>query len=123
MNRNIAFSLVLATAAIGNAYAGDGEFAHDQQTPFTSTASRAQVKSELAQYRRDGIDTTSYEYNPLSQFKSGLTRAEVTADYIANRSQVAAMNAEASGAEAVACNVEWQRHPTQMAGDPENNAK
>ena len=91
------------------------------RTPFTSTASRAQVQAELAQYRRDGIDTSSYEYNPLSQFKSGLTRKEVTADYIANRSQVAAMNAEASGAEAVAHNAQGQRRgATQMAGDPEN---
>lgn len=120
MNRNIAFSLVLATAAIGNAYAGDGEFAHDQTTPVTSTVSRAQVKAELAQYRRDGIDTSSYEYNPLSQFKSGLTRAEVTADYIANRSQVAEMNAEASGAEAVARNVERRPSTIQMAGQTEN---
>jgi hypothetical protein len=120
MNRTIALSLVLATAAIGNAFAGDGEFAHDQQAAFSSTASRAEVQSELAQYRRDGIDTSSYEYNPLSQFKSGLKRAEVTSDYIANRAQVAAMNAEASGAEAVARNVDLQRHATTMAGDPVN---
>ena len=120
MNRTIALSLVLATSAFGSAYAGDGEFAHDQQAPITSTASRAQVQAELAQYRRSGIDTTSYEYNPLSQFKSGLTRAEVTADYIANRDQVAASTGEGSGAEAVARNVDLQRHPTTMAGDPVN---
>jgi hypothetical protein len=73
MNRNIAFALVLATAAIGNAFAGE---ITPEPAPFVST----------------------------------LTRAEVTADYIANRAQVAALNAQASGADAVARNVDVQ-HP------------
>jgi hypothetical protein len=119
MNRNIALSLVLATAAIGNAFAADGEFAHDQ-TPFTSTASRAQVQAELAQYRHDGIDTSSYEYNPLSTFKSSMTRAQVAADYIANRDEVAAQNGEGLGAETFAHNVNARsRDATRVAaGQP-----
>ena len=118
MNRNIALSLVLATAAIGNAFAADGEFAHDQQAPFSSTASRAQVQSELAQYRRDGIDTTSYEYNPLSQFKSSETRAQVSRDYIANRDEVAAQDGEGLGVETFGRNMRKQDGTRVAAGQP-----
>jgi hypothetical protein len=120
MNRNIALSLVLATAAVGTAFAADGEFAHEQQAPFTSTASRAQVQAELAQYRHDGIDTSSYEYNPLSTFKSSMTRAQVAADYIANRDEVAAQNGEGLGAETFAHNVNARsRDATRVAaGQP-----
>jgi hypothetical protein len=118
MNRNIAFAFVLATAAIGSAFAGE---ITPEPAPFTSAVSRAQVQAELAQYRRSGIDTSSYEYNPLAQFKSGTTRAEVRADYIANRDQVAANSGEGSGAEAFARNVNVRgADATRLAGQPVN---
>jgi hypothetical protein len=118
MNRNIAFAFVLATAAIGSAFAGE---ITPEPAPFTSTASRAQVQSELAQYGRSGVDTTSYEYNPLTQFKSGTTRAQVTDEYLANRDQVAATTGEGSGAEAFARNTNVNRaDTTRLAGQPAN---
>jgi Domain of unknown function (DUF4148) len=118
MNRNIALAIVLATASVGSAFAGE---ITPEPTPFVSTISRAQVQAELAQYRRDGVDTTSYEYNPLSQFKSSTTRAQVSADYIANRDQVAALDAQARGAEAVARNVDVNRGDAmRLAGEPVN---
>jgi hypothetical protein len=118
MNRNIAFAFVLATAAIGNAFAGE---ITPEPAAFASSASRAQVQADLAQYRRTGVDTTSYEYNPLSQFKSSTTRAQVVADFIANRSELAALDAEARGADAVARNVDVKRQgATRLAGQPVN---
>lgn len=118
MNRNIALAIVLATASVGSAFAGE---ITPEPAPFVSTISRAQVQAELAQYRHDGIDTTSYEYNPLSQFKSSTTRAQASADYIANRDQVAALDAQARGAETVAHNVSVNRRDAmRLAGDPVN---
>ncbi|MDB5883035.1 MAG: hypothetical protein JWP43_2913 [Ramlibacter sp.] len=118
MNRNIAFAFVLATAAIGSAFAGE---ITPEPASFTSSASRAQVQAELAQYRRAGIDTSSYEYNPLTQFKSATTRAQVTAEYLANRDQVAAASGEGSGAETFARNINVNRQDaTRLAGLPVN---
>jgi hypothetical protein len=118
MNRNIALAIVLATASVGSAFAGE---ITPEPAPFVSAISRAQVQAELAQYRRDGIDTTSYEYNPLSQFKSSTTRAQVSADYIANRDLVAALDAQARGAAAVARAADVSRGDTmRLAGEPVN---
>ena len=118
MNRNIAIAFVLATATIGTASAGE---ITPEPAAFTSSASRAQVFSVLALFRRSGVDTTSYENNPLTQFKSATSRADVTADFIANRAQVAALDAQARGAAAVARNVDVKRQgATRVAGQPVN---
>jgi hypothetical protein len=118
MNRNIAFAFVLATAAVGSAFAGE---ITAEPAPFVSTVSRAQVQAELAQYRRDGVDTASYEYNPLTQFKSSTTRAQVAADLSANRGQLAAESGEGSGAETFARNVDARNQDaTRVAGQPVN---
>jgi hypothetical protein len=118
MNRTYAFALVLATAAVGNAFAGDGEITREP-APFVSTASRAQVLAELAEFRRSGVDFTSYEYNPLKQFHSDKTRAEVRAEYIASRREVAAMNDEASGA-VHALRTTPRQSATRLASRPSN---
>ena len=115
MNRNIALAVVLATASLGTAFAGE---ITPEPAPFVSAISRAQVQAELAQYRHDGVDTTSYEYNPLSTFKSSTTRAQVAADYIANRDQVAAMDAEARGAVAGNVNARHRDGTRVAAGQP-----
>jgi hypothetical protein len=120
MNRNYAFAIILATAAAGNVFAGDGEITREP-APFVSTASRAQVQAELKEFRQSGVDTTSYEWNPLSQFRSDKTRADVRAEYIAGRQQVAAMNEEASGAVHALRRIDVPREgATRLAGTMSN---
>jgi hypothetical protein len=59
--------------------------------------SRAEVQADLQQFRASGIDPWSQSYDQLAGFRSERTRAEVTAEYTAERDQVAAMNGEDSG--------------------------
>jgi hypothetical protein len=79
MNRIIATTLIAASAAFTSQV-----FASDvTQVPGTTNPS-------------------SIAYNPLATFESSRTRAEVRAEYIASRDEVAAMTAEDSGAFALA---------------------
>ncbi|MDB5856495.1 MAG: hypothetical protein JWQ76_184 [Ramlibacter sp.] len=94
MNRNFALSLLLATAAVGNAFADDITM---DNTPFTSTLSRAQVQADLQQARAAGVDPWAQDYDHLAGLRSDRTRAEVTAEYIAERDEVASLNGEDSG--------------------------
>ena len=94
MNRTFALSLVLAAAAAGNAFADDITI---ETTPFVSTMSRAEVQAELAQARASGIDPWAQDYDHLAGFRSERSRAEVTAEYTAERDIVAALNGEDSG--------------------------
>jgi len=95
MNRNIAFALVIATAAVaGNAFADDITV---DTTPFVGTKSRVEVQAELAQYNKAGVNPWSNQYNPLKQFRSTQTREQVVAEFIAARDEVAALNGEDSG--------------------------
>ena len=95
MNRNIAFALVLSAAAVGNAFADD--ITIDPNT-FVSSRSRAEVQAELAQYKQAGVNPWSMSYNPLRGFQSTKSRDQVTAEYLASRNEVAALNGEDSGA-------------------------
>jgi hypothetical protein len=94
MNRNIAFALVLATAAAGNAFADDITV---ENTPFQSTMTRAEVRADMQQARASGIDPWAQDYDQLADFRSERTRADVTAEYTAERDYVAAFNGEDSG--------------------------
>ncbi|MBG9389016.1 DUF4148 domain-containing protein [Caenimonas aquaedulcis] len=119
MNRNIASALVIATAAFaGTAFADDITIDH---TPFNSTRTRAEVQAELAQYKTNGVNVWSTQYNPLKTFKSGLTRQQVVAQYVASRDEVAALNSEDSGSAyfAQATGRGFNRG-TQLAGTPTN---
>jgi hypothetical protein len=94
MNRNTALALVLATAAAG-AFADDITI---ERTPFVSTLDRAQVVEELRQFRQAGGDPVAMEYGPrITDVRSDRTRAEVTAEFLAGRRDVAAFNGEDSG--------------------------
>ena len=64
---------------------------------FEGSRTRAEVQADLTQYKKAGVNPWSTQYNQLAQFKSGPSRADVRADYIAARDQVAAMNREDSG--------------------------
>ena len=116
MNRKLALALVAATFAAGNAFADDITI---DTTPFTSTKSRAEVQAELAQPQQAGGDPWSMEYNPLAAFKSTLTRAQVQAQYIADRDEVAALYGEDSGSAYLA-REEGQVDRTHIAGQPLN---
>jgi peptidase E len=71
-------------------------------TPFAATKSRVEVQAELTQYKSAGVNPWSTQYNPLKQFKSGATREQVVAEYVASRSEVAALNGEDSGSSYLA---------------------
>jgi len=70
--------------------------------PRTATATRAQVEAELAIHRKAGVNPWSSSYNPLKSFRSEKTRNQVTADYLAERKTVSAMNGEDSGSAFIA---------------------
>jgi hypothetical protein len=119
MNRNLASALVIAAAAVaGNAFADDITI---DNTPFTGTLTRAEVQAALAQYKAAGVNPWSTQYNPLKAFRSTTTRAEVVAEYIASRDQVAALNGEDSGSAylAQAGGRRWKSGST-LAGMPHN---
>ena len=93
MNRHFALFLVVAAAAAGNAFADD----ITMDPPFTSTLSRAQVQAELKQFRSSGVDPWSQSYDQLAAFRSERSRAQVSAEYIADRHQVAGLHGEDGG--------------------------
>jgi hypothetical protein len=94
MNRKIALTLVLASIAAGSAFA---ESPMPQPWTFKATMTRAQLQAELQQHRQSGIDLYADGYDQLRAFRSSRTRAEVTAEYIAARDLVNALNGEDSG--------------------------
>lgn len=120
MNRKTVIALVLASAAAaGNAFAGTS-LAGDisvEATPFVSSVSRADVQAELRQYKQAGVNPWSMAYNPLRDFVSTKTRAEVTAELQASRDQVAAFTREDSGSAYLARNSA-QGKVQQFAGQP-----
>lgn len=69
-----------------------------------STLSREAVRAELAQYRREGVNPWSKSYDPIKGFRSTASRADVTAQYVAAREQVAAFTGEDSGSAELASN-------------------
>jgi len=114
MNRKLALAIVAASFAAGNAFADDITV---DTTPFTSTKSRAEVQAELG---LRGPNVWSTQYNPLATFKGSLTRAQVQAEYIKARDEVAALNGEDSGSAYLARGLNTQVDGTRLAGQPLN---
>lgn len=99
MTRNLAFAILISTAAAaGSAFADDIGI---DSTPFHSTATRAEVRAELARFRASASDPWA-DYQPVSAFHSDVTRAEVRAGYLVARNEVSSMNGEDSGSAAIA---------------------
>jgi hypothetical protein len=94
MTRTHALALAVTLAAASPAFADDITV---EPFPFVSTASRAQVQQELRQYRQAGINPWADDHNQLAQFRGSMTRAEVTAEFMAARQSVAALHSEDSG--------------------------
>lgn len=113
MNRAYAISLAIAFVAAGNAFADDITV---DPNPFVSTASRSQVQDELMQSRTSGINIWADDYNPVAGFRSSMSRAEVTAEFLASRDAVTAFTAEDSGSSYIArMNAPAGRRNTQVA--------
>ena len=120
MNSKLALSsLVLAAAFAGNAFA-ESPNAGVVNDHFVSSKSRVEVQADLAAYKRSGVNPWSTQYNPLRTFKSTTSRAEVTAEYIASRDEVHALNAEDSGSVYLAQVRGVGVPPTTLAGQPRN---
>src|SRR5262252_2282470 len=104
MNRNVFFGiLVLATGAT-SAFADTG-LAGDisiETRPFVSSRGRAEVEAQLARYKQAGVNPWATAYNPLKNFRSAKTRAQVEQEYVASRDEVRAMTGEDSGSSYLA---------------------
>lgn len=116
MNRKIATALIVAAAAVaGNAFADDITL---DTTPFQSVKTRAEVQAELSQFKKAGVNPWSTQYNPLAYFKSARSAAEVRAEYLGARHEVAALNGEDSGSAYLARATGTQKAGTTLAGTP-----
>lgn len=116
MNAKIALSAV-AIAFAGSALAETPTIVKDD---FVSTKSRAEVQAELATYKQIGVNPWSISYNPLRSFQGQKTRAEVTAEYLASRDQVRALNGEDSGSVYLAQGRSLSLPVSTLAGQPVN---
>lgn len=87
-------ALILAAGFAGSAFA-EGPIL--QNDPFVAGKSRAEVQAELFAYQRAGVNPWAQDYNPLAHFASATSRQSVTAQYIASRDEVKALNGEDSG--------------------------
>jgi len=115
MNR-YAIAIALATiAAAGQAFADDITI---ETTPFVSTATRAQVQQELAQFKASGVNPWSQSYNQLAGFQSSRSRADVTAEYVRSRDAVAAITGEDSGSAFLAGGQREDARSSTVAGQP-----
>jgi hypothetical protein len=92
--------LLLAATLAATGFAAHADEADGSQhaLQFDGQRTRAEVQAELQQFKRNGVNPWSTQYNQLAGFQSQRTRNQVQADYIASRDRVAAMTGEDSGA-------------------------
>jgi hypothetical protein len=94
---------------------------HHRHDPFVSTADRAEVRAEQATFEASGRDPWARDYNPLADFQSQRSRAEVKAEYLQSRDRVDAFTGEDSGSAYLAGQPDAGT-ATQVVGDPRNGA-
>jgi hypothetical protein len=112
MNRYLTASiLAIAAASTSVAFADDITVVTH---PFTGSLTRAEVQSQLQQYKAAGVNPWSTSYNPLARLQSNRTRADVTADYLRSRNEVAALNAEDSGSALLAAQARRYAAPVMV---------
>lgn len=105
MNRNMATALgIAATAAVAAAVMASGKALADditiEKTPFVSTMSRAEVRTDLlrnSQVARELASEWSMQFNNQSPVRSAYSPAQARATYAASRDEVRQLNAEDSG--------------------------
>ncbi len=110
---------VAAFAAIASSAARADDITIDT-TPFQSVRTRAEVQADLFQYKAAGVNPWSISYNQLAQFKSAKSRAQVQAEYRADREAVAALNGEDSGSAYLTQMAATRTVGTTLAGTPTN---
>jgi hypothetical protein len=122
----IAAFAALASVGAQAGQAGEADLSagpSGQVVQSQAARTRADVQAELAQYQKAGVNPWSIRYNQLAGFQSTKTRAEVRAEYLAERNEVAAMNGEDSGsaylAQAAATGSRAYRG-SNFAGTPVN---
>lgn len=91
-------------------------------TPFVSTLSRAQVRAELLS-ARNSVSANASEWAmqdnrqlPIARGQRVLSRADVTAEYIAARDEARALNSEDSGSSYLAQARSMRTPNTMVAG-------
>jgi hypothetical protein len=115
MIRKTLAAALLATLSAGAALADDITV---ESQAFVSSRTRAEVQADLQQFQRAGVNPWAQEYDQLHAFRSGKSRAQVSADYIAARDQVTALTGEDSGAAWLAARP--QGNAPVLAGQPVN---
>ena len=115
MTRKTLAAALILVAAAGSALADDITVA----TPFQGSRTRAEVQAELQQYQQQGVNPWARNYNPLQSFHSDKTRAQVTAEFLSDRAEVAASNSEDGGASWRAARAGRPLNPV-LAGTPVN---
>lgn len=122
MNRTLTLAAVLSVVALA-AQAETPDAAGQFATAVSSGATTAQVQSQLAAYKKAGVNPWSISYNPLASFQSQKNRAQVTGEYLASRDAVAAMTGEDSGSAFLASNKVGVDASRQLAGQPARSAQ
>ncbi len=116
MRRNLSLcSIAVAAWALGHSGVALADDITIDPVPFVPSASRAEVRADLEAFRKSGVNPWSIRYDPVRNFRSGKTRAEVTAEYIRERDAVAAMNGEDSGSRYLAEMRQAGRSPVHLA--------
>ena len=115
--KHIVSIALIATAAAGSAFA-ETPTPEPTRATVSSSVTRAQVQAELAAYKKAGVNPWSTTYNPLRTFQSTLTRDQVTAEYLAARDTVAAVNGEDSGSAYYPLLASRNVRGTTLAGQP-----
>lgn len=114
MNRYLLASfLAISATSASTAFADDITL---DPRPFASSMTRAEVQGQLQQYKAQGVNPWSTSYNPLARFTSSKTRADVTAEYLQSRDEVAALNAEDSGSAYLTARVHRAAPAPVVAG-------
>ena len=96
MKRHLAtvIAIAIVCGAAANAFASD---ITEDPNPFVSTASRAQVREELAAFRQASVNPWADDYNQLAEFRGSVTRAQVKSAFLTSRDEVQAFSGEDSG--------------------------
>lgn len=119
MNRTtLALAAALSVAAFA-AHADDadpaGQFAN---SVIPAATTRAQVQSQLVEYKKSGVNPWSMSYNPLASFRSEKTREQVRNEFLSSRNAVTAMTAEDSGSAYLASSKSAADASRQLAIQP-----
>jgi hypothetical protein len=102
MNTKHLIAALIAVAPLTAALADEYYEGADRALQITSSVSRADVAAEAKGPRSELVGEDSGSAVIASGFQSTTTRAQVTAEYIANRDESRALVGEDSGAEYVA---------------------